>query len=151
MSFRIAHPPLVAPIPKPGRGPQPARPDAEGQRRPRGRHGGYLTKIRALPCLVCAQLPVDAAHIRYADDGWGKRETGKAEKPHDMWTLPLSPWWHTQGPLAQHRFAERDWWRWIGIDPLEVCSRLWAVRDSLEAMEEIAAMYRLAKLPEGRP
>ena len=151
MSFRIAPPALVAPIPKPGRGPQPARPEGEGQRRPRGRHGGYLAKIRMLPCLVCSQLPVDAAHVRFADPEWNKRETGKQEKPDDMWTLPLSPYWHTRGPLAQHHFSEREWWVWIGIDPLDLCSRLWPARDSLETMEEIAAMYRLTKLPEGRP
>lgn len=154
MTFRIAPPPFTAPLSKSVRRPQPASPDELGrnQRRPRRRQGGYLVKIRKLPCLICAQLPVDAAHIRFADASWGKRETGKAEKPDDKWTLPLSPHWHTRGPLAQHRFGdERAWWEWIGIDPLELCSKLWEVRDSLEAMEEVAAMYRLARLPEGRP
>lgn len=104
-----------------------------------------------LPCLVSAAAPSEAAHIRYGDPAWGKPETGMGEKPSDMWALPLSTHWHRTGPLAQHHFNERLWWEWIGIDPLEVCSRLWPAREDLEAMEEIAGFYRLKKLPEGEP
>lgn len=62
---------------------------------------------------------VEAAHIRYGDLRYGKRETGIAEKPSDCWVLPLCPNHHR----AQHAFGdEAEWWRRIGIDPLRLAA-----------------------------
>lgn len=60
------------------------------QRRPRQHDGRHLAFIRQLPCIVCGDnTSTEAAHIRMADRTIGKRQTGKGEKPDDMYVLPF--------------------------------------------------------------
>ena len=93
-----------------------------GQKRPRREDGAHLAWIRTLPCVITGERPVEAAHIRYGDPVYGKRETGKQEKPHDMWVLPLSVAKHRE----QHDQAEMVFWARHGLDPLRIALALHA-------------------------
>ena len=101
----------------------PIRPIAFGQRRPRIRDADYLAFIRRQPCCVCGKPgPSHAAHVRagYPEAGW--RPTGLGEKPDDRRTLPLCAFDHLEGPDAQHRGNEREWWRSRGLSPTAVAA-----------------------------
>jgi hypothetical protein len=100
------------------------------QREPRIRDKRHLGLVARLPCLAClirrgARVqPVHVAHIRaqYPEEGW--REVGKAEKPSDFRTAPLCPRCHLNGPEAQHRGNERDWWERLAVYPPAFCAAL---------------------------
>lgn len=100
------------------------------QRDPRIRDKAHLGKVARLPCLAClirrgARVgPVHVAHIRsqYPEEGW--REVGKAEKPHDWRTAPLCVRCHLDGPDAQHRTNEREWWAQLSVYPPALCAAL---------------------------
>lgn len=104
----------------------PPNPKPRKARRVRaGSSPTYLDLIRQLPCILSGR-PAEAAHIRYADAKHGKPDTGAARKPDDRWCLPLAPELHRMNKGCQHDTGdERAWWAQFGIDPLEVCSRLW--------------------------
>jgi hypothetical protein len=96
------------------------------QREPRVEHPAYLAYVRTLPCTVSGKAPPsDPAHLRAAAEAYGKRATGKAEKPHDWWVLPLSREMHAE----QHTRNELDWWASKGIpDPFALAAELYASR-----------------------
>lgn len=112
MAFRIAPPPTAF-----GNAP------SKGRKRPRVENEKHLAWIRTLPCVVTGRLGVEAAHIRYADPAYGKRDVGMAEKPDDRWTVPLAPELHRE----QHSVSEREFWVRHGIDPCRVALALYAV------------------------
>jgi hypothetical protein len=101
------------------------------QRDPRVRDRNYLGWVAQLPCLACmvhgkVKWGVHVAHLRAGSEEHGKRPTGKAEKPSDMWTLPLCPPHHTGDSrvtsVTQHGMGELEFWRAFGIDdPFQVC------------------------------
>lgn len=95
------------------------------QREPRVEDPAHLAYLRTLPCLVCGRGPSDPAHIRAPAPHYGKRYTGKGEKPDDKWVLPLCRHHHD----AQHRESELGWWAGMGIaDPFAVAVALYASR-----------------------
>jgi hypothetical protein len=95
------------------------------QRQPSVEEPAYLAWVRLQPCLVCGRRgPSDAAHIRAAAPQYGKRYTGKGEKPDDCWTLPLCRQHHED----QHRTNELGWWAGKGIDPFATAMALYASR-----------------------
>jgi hypothetical protein len=95
------------------------------QRQPRVEDPAYLAYVRTLPCLICGRGPSDPAHIRAAAPHYGKRYTGKGEKPDDKWVLPLCRRHHD----AQHRESELGWWAGMGlVDPFAVAVALYASR-----------------------
>ncbi|TPM53234.1 DUF968 domain-containing protein [Mesorhizobium sp. B2-2-4] len=112
---------------------------AKGRRRPRQEDDAHLKWIRTLPCIVTGGRPVEAAHIRYADPAYGKREVGGAEKPDDRWTVPLSAALHRE----QHSQAERAFWEGHAIDPCRVALALYAVSGDDEAAEIIIRSSRM--------
>ena len=85
---------------------------------------GHLAFIRKLPCLISGQHGVEAAHVRYPCRAFGKRQTGKAEKPHDFWVVPLSSHWHRK----QHNHGDEVvWWmNHVNIDPIPIAITLFA-------------------------
>ena len=96
------------------------------QRRPRVKDAEHLAWIRTLPCLVTGRRDgTEAAHIRYSDPRFAKRQVGVGEKPSDCWTVPLHHEMHRTGPDAQHSSNERAWWRARGIDPVAVAAALY--------------------------
>ena len=109
------------------------------QRQPRVRDERHLRFIRTLACLATGRAEdVDAAHIRFSDMRFGKRETGKGERPDDKWTVPLSRDQHAD----QHRGSERKFWERHGIDPLRIAQELYSVSGDTEAGEAIIRRAR---------
>lgn len=108
-------------------------------KKPRQKIEAHLKFIRTLPCLVTGTRPVEAAHIRYADMRYGKRDTGMAEKPDDHWVVPLSPEVHRE----QHAFGDDlAWWKSKNIDPLFVALALWRSTGDEESAEQIIRSNR---------
>lgn len=100
------------------------------QREPRVRDSAYLGWVARAPCVACLTLGrgvrpgVHVAHLRMPSAAHGKRETGGAEKPSDIWVTPLCPGHHQHGPEAQHNMGERRFWAWLAIDPFDLCRDL---------------------------
>lgn len=97
---------------------------ATSRRTKRQRVGGkdHLSFIRSLPCVVTGRTDtVEAAHISYADERFGKLGRGKAQKEDDCWTLPLCRAEHD----TQHESDERLYWAVRGIDPCRVAAALY--------------------------
>ena len=107
----------------------PIAQDEQRQRQPRKKSQGHLGYIRTLPCLITGNLGVEAAHVRYASQFYGKRECGKSEKPDDCWTVPLCPEWHRK----QHAMNEQKFWLERGIDPCAVALRLYSMSGDVSA------------------
>jgi hypothetical protein len=97
-------------------------PVGKQKKRPRDNDAKHLEWIRRLPCVITGTFPVDAAHVRYEDRAYGKRETGKGEKPDDKWVVPLSRQKHDE----QHSMNERIFWARHGVDPLRIALALYA-------------------------
>jgi hypothetical protein len=111
-------------------------------REPRVKCEKHLTFVRNLPCLVCHDnTSTEAAHVRFSDLGMNKRQTGKSERPDDKWAVPLCGKHHRD----QHAMrgtdeltGEKVFWLTVGIDPIKVAARLWAVTGEHEWGERIA-------------
>lgn len=118
---------------------------SHGKKRPRIENGQHLAWIRTLPCLVTGRGDgIEAAHCRYGDAVFGKRETGKGERPDDRWALPL----HRDQHKDQHAHGdERDWWAKLGIDPLQICLALYHVSGDDQAALGILDEARKRRLP----
>ncbi len=105
------------------------------------RDPAYLRLIRRCPCLSCDQDPAGiAAHVRMTRVG--KPIAGTGIKPGDQWTLPLCQACHTDGPKAQHKVGEMDFWMDLGIDPISICQRLCSASPDIEAMRQVCFMAR---------
>lgn len=96
--------------------------DGLRQRRPRVTDSKHLAWIRDLPSVVPGHERVEAAHIRYADDRYGKRSVGTGLKPSDRWVVPLAADQHRR----QHQMNEREYWQAVGIDPIIIAALLFA-------------------------
>lgn len=129
------------------------------QREPRVRDKVHLGRVAALPCLACAmggrlRRGVHVAHVRaqYPEPGW--REVGKSEKPSDFRTVPLCPPHHMDGPQAQHRANEREWYARLGVYPPAFCAALVLAFEHGESGDNVvrqaaAGAFRVA--PAARP
>jgi hypothetical protein len=110
-----------------------------GQRKPRVEVGSHLEFIRKLPCLGCGRrMNVEAAHLRFADPLYGKRETGQREKSSDRWVLPLCARHHAE----QHTGNELVFWQQIGLDdPLMMALVLWGLTGDIDGAETVIALF----------
>jgi hypothetical protein len=90
-------------------------------RQPRKNHPKHLKWVTTLPSLVRGTGRVDPAHIRYPEPLFAKPGVGKAEKPDDMWVVPL----HRSEHDVQHSMNERQYWAKQGINPLVIAALLW--------------------------
>lgn len=115
----------------------------EKRHRGRERDAAHLQFIRRLPCACgCgAQAPSDAAHVRLAAPDRGKPFTGMQVKPSDRWTLPLARPCHER----QHGGSEAAFWSALGIDPIDLCIRLYAASG-----DEDSALKVLSEVRQGR-
>ena len=139
MSYAIRRPPTAfsnAPVGK-----------QEKRRRVEDR--AHLEWIRTLPCVITGTRPVDAAHIRFASNIYGKRATGAGEKPDDKWSLPLSRGKHNE----QHSMDEELFWTRYGLDPLRIALALFANSGDDDQARLILseAMKTASTFPEHRP
>lgn len=108
------------------------KPKVDLRMRPR-----HLAFVRLLPCVCCGKLgPSEAAHVRIGGDG------GMGLKPPDRLTVPLC------GPFGchadQHQRGEQAFWSELGIDPVDLAARLWAVSGDVEQGERAVARARQA-------
>jgi hypothetical protein len=104
---------------------------SHGMKRPRQKSKPYLEWLHELPCVVTGRSPVEACHVRYGDFHYGKPHSGAAEKPDDIFCLPLTSEMHRD----QHKYNEQAWWKARCIDPLAVCALLFVhyTRGDIEA------------------
>lgn len=126
---------------------RPRRLPAPRFRHPRLEDPAHLEFIRTLPSLVRGEGPTEAAHIRFAAQHYGKRETGMAEKPDDCWTVPLCGEKHRWGKDAQHGMSEREFWDRRGIDVCAVAMALWMWSGDIERGLKIVHLAQLHAKP----
>lgn len=114
------------------------------QRQPRVRDPEHMGRIARLPCLACwirRGVLVRGVHVAHVRSGYpeaeGWREVGKAEKPSDFRTLPLCPRCHLDGPDAQHRSNEKEWYERLGIYPPDLCAALVVAFSSGQSGENV--------------
>jgi hypothetical protein len=109
------------------------------KKRPRDNNAGHLAFIRRLGCVVCGEhRSVDAAHVRAVSIVYGKRETGKGEKPDDKWALPLCRSHHNE----QHDIGEKEFWSMLKIDPCGLALALWACTGDDDMAETVIRLQR---------
>lgn len=95
-------------------------------REPRERDEAYLRFLRSQPCCVPGcHRPSEAAHLRFTCGG--KANPGMQMKPHDRHAVPLCGWHHREAPDAQHKGNEQEFWARLGLDPLAIAARLYAI------------------------
>lgn len=112
---------------------KPDHPPVKAARKParergRQRDEAHIALIRRLPCIASGSMvSVEAAHIRFSEDDFGKAGPGHSAKPSDEWTLPLCHDEH----MRQHSMAEREYWAQLGIEPLKIAQRLYGISAGL--------------------
>ncbi|MGR7993890.1 hypothetical protein [Xanthobacter sp. ZOL 2024] len=74
---------------------------------------------------------VEAAHLRFSEDAFGKVGPGQA-KPSDEWVLPLTHEEH----MRQHDMGEREFWAELGIEPLKIAQQIYGISSALRASRE---------------
>jgi len=82
----------------------------------RYRNKAHLKFVMTQPCLVCARLPSDPHHLRFAQ----RRALGR--KVSDEFVVPLCRGHHRE----VHRSGdEARWWGKTGIKPIKIARKLW--------------------------
>lgn len=110
------------------------------QRRPRQHKADHLAFVRSLPCAICGtRKGIEAAHLRAANQRYGKRFTGMAEKPSDQWTTPLCADHHRE----QHSVGDEvAWWHSYGVDPFSLALALYGASENEETAISIIEQHR---------
>lgn len=125
-----------------------ARPAKHNKRPARDENPKHLAAVRQCQCISCARTnQIEAAHVRMSAPG--KPNPGVGMKPDDKYTLPLCDVCHRTGPNAQHEVGEIKFWGSLGIDPLVVCARLYAVSPDVEKMRAVIAAARSQTTSQG--
>ncbi len=127
-----------------------------GARDPRQRDPEYLGWVSRLPCAACMvkgkfKSGVHVAHLRTGSPEHEKRPTGMAEKPSDVWVLPLCPPHHVgdtrQTKLTQHAMGGLDFWRAVGINPFDLCLALRAAYENGTSGSTVVARFAAQAKP----
>lgn len=106
----------------------------------RRRSKAHLLFVGAQPCLVCAQIPCDAHHLKFA------QTKAMGRKVSDEFTVPLCRKHHHE--LHQHG-NEMAWWANLKISPIEIAKELWEadpIQNTL-SFGEIGPPSRQAQTP----
>lgn len=82
----------------------------------RRRSKAHLLFVGAQPCLICAQTPCDAHHLKFA------QTKAMGRKVSDEFTVPLCRKHHHE--LHQHG-NEMAWWANLKISPIKIAKELW--------------------------
>jgi hypothetical protein len=115
------------------------------QRDRRQKDAQHLAFVRQQPCCIpFCNRPSEAAHLRMENLAIGKEMTGKGEKPHDKYTVPLCGNHHRDGIDAQHKSNEELWWKLRGLNQWAIADRLWTASGGAER----AAMPKPVKQPK---
>ncbi len=100
----------------------------------------HLAFIRKLPSILSGKRPCEACHIRYGDPKRRKRKTPLSRKPDDAWVVPMTADEHR----LQHSGNEQEFYRRLGLDPIEIALQLYQVSGDVERGTEIV-MQNLAR------
>lgn len=113
------------------------RPAKHKPHRPaRDKDDKHLAAVRQCMCLSCgSERDIEAAHVRMSTPG--RPNPGIGIKPDDKHSLPLCAGCHRTRPDAQHEVGEIKFWGALGIDPLVICERLYAVSPDVAKMREV--------------
>lgn len=84
----------------------------------RRRSKAHLLFVGAQPCLICAQTPCDAHHLKFA------QTKAMGRKVSDEFTVPLCRKHHHE--LHQHG-NEMAWWANLKIAPMKIANELWKI------------------------
>lgn len=107
----------------------------------------HIAFIKTLPCTVCGASPCDPAHVRMSVAAHGKYNT-MSRKPDDKFIVPLCEKCHRTDQHTKN--SERGFWAQLGIDPVDIALRLWAVtgdeQQGLRAVERARQAIELHKL-----
>ena len=112
--------------------------DKSGKQQKRMKDDDHLSFIRKLPSILSGIEGVEACHIRYGDPVYRKPRTAKGRKPDDCYTVPMTTEEHHQ----QHSMNEREFWRQMGIDPIQVALALFDVSGDVPAGKKIIQKFR---------
>ncbi|MBU6462898.1 MAG: ERF family protein [Bradyrhizobium sp.] len=101
----------------------------------RERDRNHLRFVASQPCLICARMPSDAHHLKFAE----QRAMGR--KVSDRFTVPICRLHHRD----VHRGGdERTWWRSKEIDPLTIAASLWERTHSVgQPLDQAAKVINL--------
>jgi hypothetical protein len=80
----------------------------------------------------------------------GKELTGKGEKPHDKFTVPLCPYHHRIGIDCQHNSNEKEWWERTGLNPWTIAASLW-IASGGAARETEPKRYSVKRVKPRKP
>lgn len=113
---------------------------------PRIREKDYLGWVARLPCLSCMTqsvytTQVQVCHIRMSDADAGWTNPGMQQKPHDRRVWPGCVKCHLDGPNAQHKSNEADWWRKLGVDPVALVRDLNTAYDAQQPGAPVIARH----------
>lgn len=129
------------------------QPIAKGQRQVRERNRERLGWIKRAPCIACLILgeqqtsATEAAHYKGEVRPKGWRWFGPGEKSHDRMTTPLcGVAHHRDGPNAEHQMHERNFWPWLGVDPVDLILDLDAAFDAGRDAETVVRQYAIRTL-----
>lgn len=122
------------------------------QRDPRQEDSKHLAFIRTQPCcLPFCKREAEPAHLRMDNLAIGKELTGKGEKPHDRFTVPLCPYHHRIGVDCQHNNNEKEWWERTGINPWAIAASLWTESGGAARALEPRPVKRARKVAARKP
>lgn len=110
----------------------------KGKRQPNPKRSAlHLQFIRDIGiCLACgARGQIVAAHVRRGTDG------GTGTKPSDRYSVCLCAPCHDR----QHNRGELAFWSELGVDPLNICLRLWTISGDVEAGRRIVERSLLTR------
>jgi hypothetical protein len=84
--------------------------------------------------VICKDnTSVEAAHIRFSDSKYVKKNPGVGQKPHDFYVVPLCGKHHRE----QHRGHEQTFWNKYKINPILLALKLYAISGNAEEAERI--------------
>lgn len=122
------------------------------QRDPRQEDPKHLAFIRTQPCcLPFCKREAEPAHLRMDNLLIGKELTGKGEKPHDKFSVPLCPYHHRDGIDCQHNSNEKEWWALTGLNPWAIAASLWIESGGAARALEPKPVKRAAPVAERKP
>lgn len=110
----------------------------------------HIAWIKTLPCIKCGRTPCDPAHVRIGNTGGG---TGL--KPPDRFTVPLCsslPEIGYEGCHAVQHQGEVTFWAELGVDPVDIALRLWAITgDTDQGLRTIARARQAIAMHQRSP
>jgi len=109
---------------------RPTEPHTPGMKRPRVTNSKHKAFIKKLPCLICARLGVDPAHLRAVSlEMHDKHHTGGGIRPDDKWLNPLCRAHHS----LEGDYGEPAFWKIAGIDPFRSAIELFKISGDIDA------------------